>query len=87
MYLHLGNNRVIRSADVIGLFDLDNTTVSAVSRRFLSDSDKSKKVISIRDEIPKSFVLTKNKIYMTQISVQALHNRINGAVSHDTVPQ
>ena len=79
MYLHLGNNRVIRSADVIGLFDLDNTTISAVTRKFLADADKAKKVVSIRDEIPKSFVLTDKKIYMTQISVQALHNRVNGS--------
>ena len=28
MYLHLGQETVVRERDIIGIFDLDNTTVS-----------------------------------------------------------
>ena len=31
MYLHIGNNQNIRTADVIGIFDADSATVSAVT--------------------------------------------------------
>ena len=36
MYLHIGNNRNIRTTDVIGIFDADSATVSAVTKKFLS---------------------------------------------------
>ena len=35
MYIHSGNNLVINTKDIIGIFDLDNTTVSVRGREFL----------------------------------------------------
>lgn len=36
MYLHLGASVVIPLGDVLGIFDLDNTTSSRVTRDFLA---------------------------------------------------
>ena len=58
MYLHLGNNALIRTQDVIGIFDLDNTTVSARTRAFLKKAEKSGKIVLAGSELPKSFVVT-----------------------------
>ena len=57
MFLHVGNNRNIRIRDVVGIFDMDNATVSSVTRRFLSGNQKKNLVESVAEEIPKSFVL------------------------------
>ena len=57
MYLHLGLNVVVPEADVIGIFDLDNTTGSHITRKFLSDAERSGRVVSVSDDLPKSFVL------------------------------
>ena len=35
MYLHLGQGVMVRDRDMIGIFDLDNTTWSFRTRRFL----------------------------------------------------
>ena len=35
MYLHLGQEVVVRHADIIGVFDMDNTTTSQRTRAFL----------------------------------------------------
>ncbi len=79
MYLHVGNNKNIRERDIIGIFDMDNSTVSHITRKYLSDAEKEDRVFTARDEIPKSFILYKeNGKYMicfSQISTASLMGR------------
>lgn len=80
MYIHLGNNAVIKTDEIIGIFDLDNTTVSARTRRFLKLAESGKNVIITSNELPKSFVVTskgkgENKVYLSQLSPQTLSKR------------
>ena len=79
MYLHLGQNVVVPEADVIGIFDLDNTTGSHITRKFLGDAEKAGKVVNVSEELPRSFVVScKNKeitIYISQLSPQTLLKR------------
>jgi len=37
MYLHLGNDVVIRKSGVIGIYDIDKTTVSVRTREFFNE--------------------------------------------------
>ena len=57
MYVHLGVDSVVKEDDIIGIFDLDSTTVSKHTRKFLNEAEKQKKVINVSFELPKSFVL------------------------------
>ena len=57
MYLHLGQGVVVPEASVIGIFDLDNTTGSKITRKFLENAEKNGRIISVSDELPKSFVI------------------------------
>jgi len=57
MYLHLGQNVVVPECDIIGVFDLDNTTGSRITRVFLNESEKAGRVISVSEELPRSFVV------------------------------
>ena len=80
MYLHLGGEYVIKEEEVIGIFDLDTSTVSKHTRRFLNKKEKEKKVINVSYELPKSFILVENqkkeeKIYISQISSSTLNKR------------
>ncbi len=81
MYLHVGNNKNIRKKDIVGIFDMDNATVSMITRKFLSDSQKRGEVESAVDEIPKSFVvyLTDGKmnVCFSQLSSTALYGRMD----------
>lgn len=82
MFIHLGNNVVINDKEIIGIFDLDSTTVSKKSRDFLNMAEKRKEVITVSYELPKSFVLTgkknKSKIYLSQLSSATLEKRSVG---------
>jgi len=57
MYLHLGQGVVVPEADIIGIFDLDNTTSSRITRKFLSDAEKAGHVVNVSNELPNSFVV------------------------------
>ena len=87
MYLHAGNNKIIREKDIIGIFDVDNCTVSSITRKYLSDAERNLLVESAKDEIPKSFILYKeNDKYMvcfSQISTSALLGRAEGERKSD----
>lgn len=80
MYLHLGQNVMVRTKDVIGVFDLDNTTWSFRTRRLLERAEKEGHVITVGDDLPRSFVLVQEKnsaptIYITALSSAALSAR------------
>ena len=40
MYVHLGMETVVKEDDIIGIFDLDSTTVSKHTRKFLNVAEK-----------------------------------------------
>lgn len=81
MYLHAGNHKNIKIADIIGIFDTDSATVSKITKQYLSESEKRGETEIISFEIPKSFILTsenqKNKVYFSQLSAQTLRARID----------
>ena len=82
MFLHLGQETVVNEKDVIGIFDLDTSTVSKHTRDFLSKAEKEKMVINVSFELPKSFILCSNKkknkkVYISQISTSTLNKRSN----------
>ena len=80
MYLHVGNNRNIRIKSVVGIFDMDNTTVSNITRKYLNLKQKSMLVESVAEEIPKSFILYEDKgeyrVFFSPLSVSALKGRL-----------
>ncbi|HEX3025984.1 MAG TPA: DUF370 domain-containing protein [Clostridia bacterium] len=80
MYLHLGQDTVIKIQDIIGIFDMETSTISKVTRNYLADAQKAGRVVNVSMEMPKSFVLCCKKsgeitVYITQISSSTLLKR------------
>ena len=80
MYLHIGQETIIRTQDIVGVFDLDTSTVSKATRDYLFKMEKEKKVITVSYELPKSFILTYNeeqgeRVYISQLSSSTLLKR------------
>jgi len=79
MYLHLGQNVVVAQSDIIGIFDIDNTTSSKITRKFLNDAEKAKRIINVSDDIPRSYVISEINneihIHISQLSPQTLLKR------------
>lgn len=79
MYLYLGQDTVVRTSEVIGIFDLENTSTSRFTRSFLAMAQKSGQVEVVSPELPKSFVVCEYKgkvsVYISQISPATLRKR------------
>ena len=69
----------VREKNIIGIFDMDNTSTSKRTREFLSKSEKEGNVVPC-DDLPKSFVLTTEygmeRIYLTSLSAATLEKRL-----------
>ena len=79
MYLHLGQSTVVRTDTVIGIFDLERSTVSRITRDCLAQATARGEVVNVSAEMPKSFVVTeesgKRTVYVSQISPATLLRR------------
>ena len=79
MYLHLGQDTVVNMSDIIGIFDLDNTSVSKITKQYLSNAEKENTVVTVSAELPKSFIVCEKggtkTIYISQISSGTLMKR------------
>lgn len=79
MYLHLGEETVVRMKDIIGIFDIENTSISKHTKDFLAGSEKGGRVVTVSYEMPKSFVVCeddgKERVYISQISTATLKKR------------
>ena len=72
MFLHLGADTVIQTDHILGIFDLDTTTVQKSSREYLNLAEKAGRVVNVSPfELPKSFVVTKEEetiiVYLSQL--------------------
>ena len=80
MYIPIGSDMSVREASIIGIFDLDNTTYSKHTRNFLSQAEKNGEVVTVAEDIPKSFLLTSeygmDRVYLCQFNAQTLEKRM-----------
>ena len=87
MYLHLGSSVVIPQSDVLGIFDLDNTTSSRITRDFLAQAQRAGQVVTVGDDLPKSFTLCRDPagritVYLSQLSSATLLKRFESGSFH-----
>ena len=79
MFIHIGNDAVVRREDIIGVFDMDNTTISRFSREFLANAQKTGRICDICDDLPKSYIVTNyrgiSKVYISSVSSQTILKR------------
>ena len=79
MYLHLGQDTVICSENIVAMFDIDACTVSKKTRDFLTSAEKQGQVVNVSFELPKSFIVVKENdgltIYISQLSPATLEKR------------
>ena len=78
MYLHLGQDTILRTKEILGIFVLDTATLSKHTRDFLARAEKEGRVVNVTGELPKSFIVTQGQasgVYITQISAATLKKR------------
>lgn len=81
MYLHIGNHYYVRKQDIVGIFDMDNSTYSHRTRETLSRAEKEGRLINAAEmEIPNTIVICrdgeKETWYLSMVTVQTLLKRV-----------
>ena len=82
MFIHAGQDFIINSRDILGVFDLDTATDAGGKQKitddFLRRAQAQGAVVDISAAMPKSFILTDfagGTVYITQLSTAALKRR------------
>ncbi len=82
MYLHAGQDFIVNTRDIIGVFDLETSTDAGqkakLTDEFFRRAQNEGAVVDISGAMPKSFILTDfsgETIYISQLSTAALKRR------------
>ena len=79
MYLHIGNDFVLNEQDIIGVFDFDHIMTSRSTMEYLKLLEEENRLVSVSDELPKSFVLAVTGGvevgYLSPLSSRTIQNR------------
>ena len=81
MYIHIGAEHMIRSKDLIGVFNIERTTVSSYTREYLSMAALRNSEVSCTNDLPRSFVVTfaaddlSEKVYISRVSPATIAGR------------
>ena len=80
MYLNIGGDFSVRGETIVGVFDLDNTSCSKWTRKFLAEAQKAGAVVEATDELPKSFLVAaeygQTRVYLTKYNAAILQRRL-----------
>lgn len=81
MYLNIGQDTIITDKNILGIFDLDNTTVSKSTREYINTASKNGECITVSiEELPKSFIVVaednKKEIYISPLNTSTIFKRI-----------
>ena len=78
MYLYLGGDAAVETDGIVGIFDLDNTSWSHITRQYLSRAERNGQVENAAEDIPRSFVVRADgNIVLTQPTAATLARRLD----------
>ena len=81
MYIPIGGDMAVREETIVGVFDLDNTSWSKHTRKYLRQAENEGKIIPVGDELPKSFIVTREmgmeRVYLIQFNAATMEKRLS----------
>lgn len=84
MFIHIGHDTVIIDKEIIGVFDMENTTIMKKTVDYLNLAEKRGQVKNVAPyELPKSFIVCQEPagkvIYISPVSVGTILKRIEAS--------
>jgi hypothetical protein len=79
-YLHLGKDTSIEIEKIVGIYDMDTSTVSKHTRDFLNKCERENRIVSVSYELPKSYILYdydgEYSVYLSPLNAATLLGRM-----------
>ena len=76
MYIHLGSDVTVLSEDIIGIFDIERTSVEKSVNEYLRRCQRSGRIYYVSLDMPKSFVVCGECVYVTNVGAGTLRRRL-----------
>ncbi|ARI75516.1 extracellular matrix regulator RemB [Halobacillus mangrovi] len=77
MFIHIGDDNVIQSKDVVAIIDHSLVSSSSIIEEMIFNQRKNRQVVETEDNQAKSIVITEGFIYFSPLSVFTLKKRAN----------
>lgn len=77
MYIHIGGDMTLPANKILGIFDIERTSVNKEVNDYLKKLQKQGLIYYVSYEMPKSFVVTDKMVYITNVSVFTLKKRFS----------
>lgn len=72
MFLHIGNNVLLKSSEIIGIFNVSALQEDTKGRRFLNEVRQRGGIEDISEGKASTIILTDDRVYITRISSATL---------------
>ncbi|WP_226582360.1 extracellular matrix regulator RemB [Halobacillus litoralis] len=77
MFIHIGDDHVIQSKDVVAIIDHSLISSSSIIEEMIFNQRKNRRVMETQEHQPKAIVVTSDVIYFSPLSVYTLKKRAN----------
>lgn len=74
MFIHIGNNHILRVQEIISIINCDVIDSSPIMKEKIEHLEKENKVFG-KPSFAKSMIITDHAIYFSKLSVQTLKKR------------
>jgi len=75
-WLYIGGEAALEQSEIVGVFDLDNTSWAIDTRKFLQTAEKEGRVRNTAEDLPKAFVVgTDGSVILAQPNSAILAKR------------
>lgn len=75
MFVYLGSDVVVESADIVGIFDIERITTDRYMKEYLKAVQKKGMVYYVSLDMPKCFVVCRDMVYVTNVSGDTIRKR------------
>jgi extracellular matrix regulatory protein B len=78
MFLHIGNNVLLRKDEIVGIFSIDSLMKDPKGKKFMNEIRQKKNVKDISEGKWSSIIITDDSVYVSRISSITLLGRSGG---------
>ena len=80
MYISIAPDTVVRESELVGVFDIDKTSVGRDTKAFLKAAEKDGRLKVAAADIPVSYVVLRDgRVILSPLNVTTIKQRLNQA--------
>jgi hypothetical protein len=80
MYIHIGGTYAVSDKYILGVFDFDGTTLPGSDTiAYLRKAELEDRVESVSPDLPRSFIVTLDRVYYSPIAAATIRRRMERA--------